>query len=326
MLCPMAAKVFIDGQEGTTGLEIHERLASRPDVELVTIASDQRKDPSARRACIESADVTILCLPDAAAEEAVALTSAGRGRFIDASTAHRTAPGWTYGLPELAPVQRDAIRRARLVSNPGCHATGAVLLLRPLVDSGILPPDYPVFVHSITGYSGGGKKLIQSFQEGPSEKVAPPRPYALGLKHKHLPEIETYAGLDHAPGFLPVVGPFYRGMLVSVPLEVRRLRRRVGPHEVREVYLGRYGGEAFLRVMPLDDPSALDDGTHLSPLGCNGTNRVDLFVFGHGEQLMVTARLDNLGKGASGAAVQNLNLMLGAPEDAGLAHGRSGHG
>jgi len=313
------ARVFIDGQEGTTDLEIHQRLASRPDIELVTIAADKRKDVEARRACINGADVTILCLPDAAAQEAVALAGRdGAARFIDASTAHRTSPGWVYGLPELAPGQRQAIRSARRVSNPGCHATGFALLIRPLVDAGVVPPNYPLFVQSITGYSGGGKKLIQSYEAGPAEKVAPPRPYALTLRHKHLPEMKQTAGLANVPGFVPVVGPFYRGMLVSVPLEVRALERTVTPQAIREIYLSRYGTERFIQVMPLGDESTLDDGTHLSPLGCNGTNRVDLFVFGHNEQLFLTARLDNLGKGASGAAVQNLNLMLGVEEATGL--------
>jgi N-acetyl-gamma-glutamyl-phosphate reductase len=311
-------RVFIDGQEGTTGLEIHERLASRRDLELVAIEPELRKDNKARQSCIDAADVTVLCLPDAAAKEAVALATRSQARFIDASTAHRTAPGWVYGFPELEKGQRDAIRAARYVANPGCHATGFAVLARPLVDAGVITPDYPIFAQSITGYSGGGKKLIKSYREGEPEVVAPPRPYALGLAHKHLPEMQVVSGLDHAPLFVPVLGPFYRGMLVSIPLEVRSLRRKLGPVELHELYSQRYAGEQFVRVMPMGDPSSLDDGTMLSPLGCNGTNRLEIFVFGHARQALVVARLDNLGKGASGAAVQNLNLMIGAAEATGL--------
>jgi N-acetyl-gamma-glutamyl-phosphate reductase len=323
MLAGSMVRVFIDGQEGTTGLEIHERLVGRRrevggDLELIEIASDLRKDPEARRACIDAADVTILCLPDAAAKESVALATRESSRFIDASTAHRVAPGWVYGMPELAPGQRDRIRNARYVANPGCHATGFAAVVRPLMDAGVVTPDYPIFAQSITGYSGGGKKLIASYREGKPEVVAPPRPYALGLTHKHLPEMRVVSGLDHNPLFVPVLGPFYRGMLVSVPLEVSSLKRRLGLAELHELYAQRYAGETFVKVMPLGDTSTLDDGTMLSPLGCNGTNRLEIFVFGHSEQALVTARLDNLGKGASGAAVQNLNLMIGVPESTGL--------
>lgn len=315
---PIMVRVFIDGQEGTTGLEIQERLAGRRDLELVAIEPERRKDAQARRACIDSADVTILCLPDAAAKEAVALATREKSRFIDASTAHRIAPGWIYGMPELAPGQRDAIRNARYVANPGCHATGFAALVRPLVDAGVIAPDHPVFAQSITGYSGGGKKLIKSYQEGQPEVVAPPRPYALGLTHKHLPEMRVASGLVHPPLFVPVLGPFYRGMLVSVPLERRTLQRAMELKELQALYAGRYASEAFIQVMPLDNAQSLDDGTMLSPLGCNGSNRLEIFVFGHAEQALLVARLDNLGKGASGAAVQNLNLMIGAEETTGL--------
>ncbi len=311
-------RVFIDGQEGTTGLEIHERLVGRRDLELVTIEPERRKDAEARRSCIDSADVTILCLPDAAAKEAVALATRASSRFIDASTAHRIAAGWVYGFPELSEGQRDAIRGARYVTNPGCHATGFAALVRPLVDAGVITPDHPIAAQSITGYSGGGKKLIQSYREGKPEVVAPPRPYALGLTHKHLPEMRFVSGLEHVPLFMPVLGPFYRGMLVSIPLTVRTLQRQLGAAELHELYSTRYAGEQFIRVMPLADPAQFDDGTMLSPLGCNGTNRLEIFVCGHADQALVVSRLDNLGKGASGAAVQNLNLMIGAAESTGL--------
>lgn len=311
-------RVFIDGQEGTTGLEIHERLSSRRDLELVDIDPARRKDAEARRECIDAADVTILCLPDAASKEAVTLATRATARFIDASTAHRTAAGWVYGLPELAPGQRTAIRSARYVANPGCHATGFALLARPLVDEAVIAPDYPVFAQSITGYSGGGKKLIQSYREGDVERTIPPRPYALSLTHKHLPEMRVVAGLEHPPLFLPILGRFYRGMLVSIPLEVRSLKRGLSAAEVHAIYTERYRAEPFVKVMPLDAAALLDDGTMLSPLDCNGTNRLEIFVFGHERQILVAARLDNLGKGASGAAVQNLNLMIGADETTGL--------
>jgi N-acetyl-gamma-glutamyl-phosphate reductase len=312
------ARVFVDGQEGTTGLEIQERLVGRRDLELVTIEPERRKDPVARRACIDAADVTVLCLPDAAAKEAVALATRESSRFIDASTAHRTAAGWVYGLPELDRGQRDAIRKARYVSNPGCHATGFVLLVRPLLDARVITPDQPIAAQSITGYSGGGKKLIKSYREGDPERLAPPRPYSLGLLHKHLPEMRVVSGLTQAPLFMPVLGPFYRGMLVCVPLVVQSFRRRTTPRDLHELFTARYAEEPFVKVMPLDSTQCLDDGSMLSPLDCNLTNRLEIFVFGHEDQILCVARFDNLGKGASGAAVQNLNLMIGAPETTGL--------
>lgn len=311
-------RVFIDGQEGTTGLEIHERLAPRRDIELVTIEPERRKEPDARRACIDSADVTVLCLPDAASKEAVSLATRSESRFIDASTAHRVADGWVYGLPELAPGQRDAIRKARYVTNPGCHATCFALLARPLVDAGVISPKFPTVAYSLTGYSGGGKKLIQAYREGDPEKLSASRPYALGLNHKHLPEMQKVSRLEHAPFFVPVLGPYYRGMLVSIPLEVRTLEKKLGPQAIAELYAARYAGEAFVKVIPAGDTSVLDDGTCLSPLGCNGTNRCEILVYGNDAQVFVAARLDNLGKGASGAAVQNLNLMMGVEETTGL--------
>ena len=204
-------RVFIDGQEGTTGLEIQERLSARRDLEIVEIDPARRKEPEARRDCIDSADVTVLCLPDAASKEAVALVTRPESRFIDASTAHRTADGWVYGLPELARSQRDAIQNARLVTNPGCHATCFALLVRPLVDAGVISPDYPVVAYSLTGYSGGGKKLIQTYREGDPDKLSASRPYALGLKHKHIPEMQKVSRLSHPPFFVPVLGPYYRG-------------------------------------------------------------------------------------------------------------------
>ncbi len=309
------ARVFIDGQEGTTGLQIRERLAGRSDLELIEIAPEQRKELGARRQCIEQAEVVILCLPDDASREAVTLTGPNT-RFIDASTAHRTDPDWVYGLPELGAAQRDRVRTAKLVSNPGCHATGFVLLVAPLVAAGLVPRDRTLIAHSLTGYSGGGKKLIAAYRDATGDELQGPRPYALGLEHKHLPEMQAASGLSVAPLFVPVVGPFYQGMLVSVPLPREALTRAVSQQELLALYSEHYAGEAFVSVW--DQPQAALEAGFLSPTACNGTNRVELLVFGNSEQLVCFARFDNLGKGASGAAVQNLNLMLGVAEGTAL--------
>jgi N-acetyl-gamma-glutamyl-phosphate reductase len=261
-------------------------------------------------------DVTILCLPDQASKEAFELVKSEKVRLIDASTAFRTTPDWAYGLPELCPEQRDLIRQARFVSNCGCHAAGFILALRPLVSAGIVPVDYAVTCHSLTGYSGGGKHLIEMHERTPG-RILPARPYALGLTHKHVPEMQKYAGLRFPPLFTPVVGHFYQGMIVMVPLIVRMLRKKVTPGDVGAVLGEYYEGEPFIRVLPPNAEIELDGG-FLSPTACNGTNRMDIFVFGHEEQILVAARFDNLGKGASGAAVQSMNLMLGLEETAGL--------
>ena len=312
--------VFIDGQEGTTGLGILDRLQSREDIQLIEIAKDRRKDPQAKAACLNAADLVILCLPDQAARESVGLIRNPATRVIDASTAHRTSEAWVYGLPELSRRQRDHIRLSTRVSVPGCYATGFILNVHPLVDAGILPPDYPVTVHAVSGFSGGGKKLIEAYQNQSTEGAAALayRPYALGLSHKHLPEMQKLTGLRHAPLFAPSVGNFFKGMLVAVPLFPRLLNRRVTAAEVRDSLADFYAGEPFVQVMPWESAGHLDGG-FLSPTACNGTNRVELFVFGHDRQILLTARLDNLGKGSSGAAVQNMNLMLDLPEDMGLA-------
>lgn len=310
-------KVFIDGQEGTTGLKIRERLDGRSDFELIEIDPQKRKDESARRECLEAADIAILCLPDDAAKSAVELVRGKSTRLIDSSTAHRVAPGWIYGLPELGPSQRDAIRSARFVANPGCHATAFVLGMYPLVKAGIVGKDYPLFVQSVTGYSGGGKKLIAKYESGEGPKIVDCRPYALSLNHKHVPEMTQVVGLDYPPGFLPVLGPFYNGMIVSTLLERRALAKAHSAREVHQFFEAHYKGERFIRVMPFESGTYLD-GPYLPATGCNETNRAEVFVFGTESQILVSVRLDNLGKGASGAAVQNLNLMLGAPEDQGL--------
>ncbi len=314
-------RIFIDGQDGTTGLGIRERLATRGDVTLVEIPADRKKDTDAKRAAMREADLVILCLPDAAAIESVQAARATDVRVIDASTAHRTAAGWAYGMPELSPETRHRIRDARFVANPGCYPTGFLLALRPLVDAQIVPADYPIAVHALSGYSGGGKKLIASFAEHEAAYPGNPdwvaMPYSLTSTHKHVPEMQTFAGLSHPPIFCPMVGDYYQGMLVTIPLHARLLHKRASLGEIHRVLAERYAGERFVRVMPLAGGDALIGG-RLSPTACNGTNDVEIFVFGDDEQPLLVARLDNLGKGASGAAVQNLNLMLGFDEAASL--------
>jgi N-acetyl-gamma-glutamyl-phosphate reductase len=309
-------KVFIDGQEGTTGLMIHERLQDRAEIEVLQIQPRERKNPEAKLALYKQADVVVFCLPDQASREAFALAQQARVRVIDASTAFRTSADWVYGLPELRPRQRKDIRNARFVSNCGCYAAGFILALRPLVSAGVVAADHSVVCSAISGYSGGGKKLIQTFESDP-DLIQPPRPYALGLAHKHLPEMQHYTGLQHPPLFMPVVGHFYQGMLVSIPLTVRTLKKRVALGDVRDIWQAYYGAEPFIQIMPLEGVQGLEGG-FLTPTGCNHTNRAELFVFGNSEQIVLTTRLDNLGKGASGTAVQSMNIMLGLEETAGL--------
>ena len=311
----MAFTVFVDGQEGTTGLRIHEYLAQRSDIEVLRIDPERRKDAAERARLLNAADVAFLCLPDAAAREAAALVNNPETCVIDASTAHRTAPGWVLGLPELATGQRDAIRASKRVSNPGCHASAFILLLRPLLDAGLVPPAHAVSAGSITGYSGGGKKLIELYQNSPEPALTSPRPYALTLGHKHVPEMMAHTGLVTRPIFMPVVGNFYKGLAVSVPLHLGALGTT--PEAVHSALATRYAGERYVRVMPLRDPATLEGG-FFDLQACNGTNRVDIFVFANDHQAILMARLDNLGKGASGAAVQAMNVHLGVEESLGL--------
>ena len=312
----MTFQVFVDGQEGTTGLRIHEYLARRDDVTLLSIDPALRKDPAARRALINASDVTFLCLPDAAAKESVTLVDNPRTCIIDASTAHRTDPAWTFGLPELAPGQRAKLRAAKRIANPGCHASAFILAVKPLVAAGILQPDYPLAAHSITGYSGGGKKMIEQY-EAAAASLNAPRPYALKLAHKHLPEMREHTGLAMPPIFTPIVGPFYKGLAATVFLQPQRLAKPMGPQALRDTFAAYYEGEPFIRVAPFDNDANCVDG-FFDVEGSNDTNRVDVFVFGHDEQAVVVARLDNLGKGASGAAVLAMNVHLGVDETLGL--------
>jgi N-acetyl-gamma-glutamyl-phosphate reductase len=309
--------VFVDGQEGTTGLRIHEYLAQRSDVELLKIDADRRKDPSERARLLNAADVAFLCLPDAAAREAASMVTNPKTCLIDASTAHRTSPDWAFGLPELALNQRDKIRESKRIANPGCHASAFILLLRPLVDAGVVPAALPVSATSITGYSGGGKKMIEQYQAGGDARLDSPRPYALSLKHKHLPEMKAHTGLATLPIFMPIVGDFYKGLAVSVPLHFSQLVPGSTGQSLHGVFEKRYAGEPFIRVMPLSDPTTLEDG-FFDVQACNDTNRVDIFVFANDTQALLLARLDNLGKGASGAAVQSMNVHLGLDEGLGL--------
>jgi N-acetyl-gamma-glutamyl-phosphate reductase len=308
-------KVFVDGQEGTTGLQINEYLAKRDDVRVLKIDPQQRKDIEARRELLNAADVAFLCLPDGAAKESAALVSNPNTCVIDASTAHRTHPDWAFGLPELSPDARRCIKRKKRIAVPGCHATSFILLAYPLVKAGLIPPDEVLSAFSITGYSGGGKKMIEQYQQGGDHRLESPRPYALALAHKHLPEMKVQSGLAVEPIFVPVVANFYKGLAVTIYLQPRRLGTSLA--DIHTQLSSHYAGERFIRVMPLGDDGNTVGG-YFDVQACNGSNQVDLFVFGSDERAVLVSRLDNLGKGASGAAVQCMNIHLGLDEATGL--------
>jgi N-acetyl-gamma-glutamyl-phosphate reductase len=308
----MKPKIYIDGQEGTTGLQIYERLGGRPDIELLQIDPDKRKDAAERKKLLNAADLVILCLPDDAARESVAMIENNKTRVIDASTAHRTASGWTYGFPELDKNQRGKIKSAMRVTNPGCHAVGFVSVVYPLVALGILPKDYPLTSFSLTGYSGGGKKLIGQYEQEKTPDLYAPRIYGLNLRHKHYPEIVGVTGLTRPPIFVPVVDDYYCGMATSILLHSGLLSSNPTASAVRDDYAAYYQGERFITVL-----GELGSG-YLNANWGVGTNSLQITVSGTETEVLVTARFDNLGKGASGAAVQNLNLMLGFDEGTGL--------
>ena len=308
-------KIFVDGSTGTTGLDILARLGDREDLQLVQLDEKDRRSLAARSEAMRSAHLSVLCLPDDAAGEIAQSLEGEEVRLLDASTRHRTATDWVFGLPELVPEQRTRIASASRVSNPGCYSTGFILSVRPLVDAGVIASDARLSVHAVSGYSGGGKNMIQRYQAGEEELGV--RPYALDLNHKHQPEMRVYAGLDREPLFSPMVGSYYKGMITQVPLFREDLARPADRERVCRLLAQRYEKEPFVKVHPLGDTRSLDKGK-LAPDAANDTNRVDLFVFGSNERMLVTARFDNLGKGACGAAMQNLNLMLGIDERKGL--------
>jgi N-acetyl-gamma-glutamyl-phosphate reductase len=309
----MAYRVFVDGAEGTTGLSINDRLEARGDMELIHIDSALRKDKSARAKAIRRADVAFLCLPDEAARESAALAEGSGAVIINASTAHRTAPGWAYGFSELSPEFRANIARAKRVSVPGCHATGAIAAVYPLMSSGVMSADYPLCVHSITGYSGGGKKMIAEYQsEDRSSALNSPRQYGLSQDHKHLSEMKYILGLNEPPLFNPIVCDFYAGMAVSVPIHTRLLKKRMGLDTMTELLADHYAGQQFVSVM-----SWPGDG-FIPANQCAGSNMLVIYVCGNDERITLISVLDNLGKGSSGAAMQCMNIALGLPEHMGL--------
>lgn len=310
----MKPRVFIDGREGTTGLQIYDRLAPRTDIELLQIDEAKRKDPAERKKLLDAADLVFLCLPDDAAREAVSLISSPTTRVIDASTAHRTAPGWVYGFPELSGAQRTAIAGADRVANPGCHASGFISIVYPLVQLGLLPPDYPICAYSQTGYSGGGKKLIAEYEDPARDpRHASARLYGIGLQHKHLPEMVHVCGLEEPPVFLPVLGDYIQGMATTILFRNDTLPGGPTAYNLYNVLEAYYEGQQFVTVAPFGGDESVIYADTLA-----GTNELRLIVTGNDQRTAITALFDNLGKGASGAAVQNMNLMLGFDESAGL--------
>lgn len=306
--------VFIDGKEGTTGLQIYDRLEKRADVKIITLSEELRKDVNARKECLNSADVSFLCLPDAAAIEAVALVDNPKAKIIDASTAHRTNPEWVYGLPELSDERREQIANAKRVANPGCHATGFITLVAPLVKAGIVSADYPFVAHSISGYSGAGKKAIAQYESADRDiSLSSPREYALGLTHKHLPEMVRECGLEHKPIFNPFICDYYCGMCVTVPVYASLLNKKYKVNDIRQFLAEYYARQNFIKVVESDKIPQFLAANSLAD-----TNNLNIYVTGSDEQILLASVFDNLGKGASGAAVQNMNIMFGLDETTSL--------
>ncbi len=310
-------RIFIDGSEGTTGLRIYERFEERDDIELIRIDPELRKDEKERKKLINESDITFLCLPDAAAKESVSLVENEKVRIIDTSTAHRTEEGWAYGFPELSKAHRKAIETGKRIAVPGCYATGFISLVYPMVKEGVLPCDYPVSAFGLSGYSGGGKKMIAAYeaQERPAEFEAP-REYALTQAHKHLKEMKKIPGLKREPLFSPIVSNYYSGMVMSVPLYTQLLDKAHTPEEIHKVFSDFYKGQKFIKVMPLDAQAG--EGNMLSGNACSGLDGLRIFVTGNDDRVVLSSQFDNLGKGASGAAIQCLNIALGCEEDKGL--------
>ncbi len=313
----MKTRIFIDGSEGTTGLRIHERFAGRDDIELLPISAELRKDTAERKRLINESDIAFLCLPDAAARESVSLVENEKVRIIDTSTAHRTEEGWAYGFPELSEGHREAIRDSKRIAVPGCYATGFITAVYPLTAEGILPKDYPVSAFAMSGYSGAGKKTIAVYEAAERDKeLDAPREYALSQSHKHLKEMQKVTGLERKPLFSPIICDYYSGMLLTVPLYTDMLSRSLTPEEVHAFFADYYGREKFVKVMPFGKEA--DYGGFLSGNACSGWDGIEIYVTGNEERLLVSTRFDNLGKGASGAAIQCLNIMLGCEEWKGL--------
>lgn len=313
----MKTRIFIDGSEGTTGLRIYERFMGRDDIELIPISKELRKDVHERKKLLNSADIAFLCLPDAAAKESVSLIENETVKVIDTSTAHRTEDGWAYGFPELSEQHRTAIANGTRIAVPGCHATGFISLAYPLIQSNILPSDYPVAAFSLTGYSGGGKKMIAEYEEdNRSKELESPREYALTQEHKHLIEMKKVTGLARKPLFSPIVADYYSGMLVSLPIYNEFLKEYHTPEKLQEFFADYYAEQKFIQVMPFGTEA--DKGGMLAGNECSGWDGLKIYITGNEDRMVLSAQFDNLGKGASGAAIQCLNIMLGCQEEKGL--------
>lgn len=314
----MSVKIYIDGQEGTTGLKISERFKNRNDVEILRISEEKRKDSAERAKFINMSDYTFLCLPDSASREAVSFVDNDHVRIIDASTAHRTNPAWAYGFPELSQAHRDKIKNSNRVAVPGCYASGFASIVYPLVKNGIIPDDFPVFAYATSGYSGAGKKAIAVYESDEKpEEYNSPRQYALSQEHKHLPEMQAVSGLKYKPMFNPLICDYYSGMVVSVPIQSRQLDKNITAEKIHEMYMKHYENARLVEVMPFMTKEE-QKTFFLASNTLSGLNKMQVFVFGNDEQILLCSRLDNLGKGASGAAVQCLNIMMGIDETTGL--------